>query len=520
MIILTSIWLLRVKTTNGAYRRILRGPPQLPRSPPAHVQHSLKKWNVNAQRQHIQRPRPIPLHMPAHNFKAPIGPPVSTRYTTPLRKQHVWKSAQILKLSTEKPFLSSPTVAMPEYEYHIQTNSIPHPNTIQQNDEKGPIHTIPAPNLSLADKPNNVERVPVVHDTLTDNLLNRQIQQQQLLQQQQLQQQQFQHQLQQQQLQQQLQQSLRQQQNTVVEIQKSKQYEVTEASPLKLPLYFAPDPTTNVRNSDFGDQVHNQPHAEFLLAPSEQLLGNQLSPQELYKLLNSYPQQQLLDTYPLSISQQPQLQQHIQQQKGANYQVVTSNIQLPHQDHNPVVSKKLPVQPQFQLFNYNEQDHRNLVKNQISSRVGADYSVKPYEDEDPADALAQAQYIQQYFDTHEENIANNNVEQQESDAKVRESSFFSTLPNKEAAETLAQLQEAGELNSKSQMNVQVSKKIPVSIYVPDNYEENNEENDHVDKEESDNKSDYEDLSLEESVEVNNNYGRGSSYGSRIRNKSN
>lgn len=459
------------------------------------------------QRPHIQtRPRPIPVHMPL-NFKAPIGPLHSGRYTAPVRKQNLWKSNQILKLSTEKPFLSSPAVSIPEYDYHIQTNNIPHPNTIQQNDEKGPIHTIPAPNLSLADKPQNIEQFKSAQDLQDPILIRQTIQQQQLHQQ-----------LQQQQFQQQLQQSLRQQQqklqNNVVEIQKSQQYEVTESpSPLKLPLYFAPDPNP-VRNPGLNNQLHDQPHAEFLVAPSEQLLSNQLTSQDLYKLLNTYPQQQLVDTYPLSISQQPQLQQHIQQQKGSTYQILGSDsrIQLPQQDHVSV-KNKLPVQPQFQLFNYNEQDQRNLPNNQISSRVGADYSVKPYDGENPGDALAQAQFVQHFYDTRDEGNDNNNVEQ-DSDLRGRDSAFFSTLPSKEAAETLASLQEAGELNSKSQMNVKVSKKIPIAIYVPDNYDDTSEDNG---KEESDNRNDYEDISVEENIDANN-YGR-SSFGNRLRSKS-
>lgn len=57
----------------------------------------------------------------------------------------------------QKPFLSSPKIQT-ELEYHIQTNQIPNqPVMIKQlDDEKGPIHTIPAPNLSLADKPKQV----------------------------------------------------------------------------------------------------------------------------------------------------------------------------------------------------------------------------------------------------------------------------------------------------------------------------------------------------------------------------
>ncbi|GJQ73140.1 hypothetical protein Trydic_g1767 [Trypoxylus dichotomus] len=491
-------WVLQAKAASVNYRRIIRGPPQSPRPPPSHTQHSLKKWSPGSQRPLISRLRPIPIHMPP-NFKAPIGPPVSGRFPIPLRTQHTWNS-RFPKLPTEKPFLSSPTINLREYDYHLQTNSIPHSNTIQQNDEKGPIHTIPAPNLSLIDKPDIIGEVSA-QDLLQDSLLTRK----HILQQQQLQQ----DQLQQEQLKQ-FQQTLRHQQlqNNVVDIQKLQQYEVTESLPnVKLPLYFAPDPNpnSNLRNMESSNQ--RQPHAEILIGSAEHLLNNQLASQDLHNLLN-YPQQQLVDTYPLAISQQPQLQQHVQRHKKKIYQGLGTSLELPLQDHVAFENKFAPT-PQLQLFNYNEQNHDISINNQINSRIGSDYNSKPYSEENTGDALAQTQFVQHFFTAHDDNVASNHVEH-ENDIKDRKSVFFSILPSKEAADTLASLQEAGESNNKAQINVKVAQKMPITIYVPDNYDENNDEND---DESEENRTNYDDSSIEE-----NNFGKNSSFGSRLRNK--
>lgn len=527
-VIVVSIWFLRVKVTSAEYRRVIRGPPQPSRSQVLHHQYPLKKWNGNNQRLHAARPRPIPVHMPP-KFKSPVGPPVPGRFSVPLRAQHIWKNSQVLKIPTEKPFLSSAPINLPEYDYHIQTNNIPLSNTIQQTDEKGPIHTIPAPNLSLIDKPDNIEElksaqnlvqgsVLIRNQILQQQHLQQQLQQQQLQQQLQQQQQAQQQQFQQEQLKQatQYQQSLRQQQvhNNDVDIQQLQQYEVTESpSNIKIPILFAPDPTPTssqtIKTSAFNNQRHpsaSSPHAEFLIGSNDHVLN---SPDEVYNLLNSYPQQQLVDTYPLTISQQPQLQQHMQQQKGKTFSILASTVQSPQQDHVNFENKV--SNSQLQYFNYDEQDQGKLDR--VNSRVGTDYNVTPYVEDNTKNALAQAQFIQYFFDTRDDNIANNRVEHE---ANIKERTFFSTLPSKKAAETLASLQEAGELHNKAQMNVKISKKMPITIYVPDNYDDRNEDND-GDQQEPDNKNDYNDVSVEESIEEDN-IETGGSFGKRLRNK--
>ncbi|KAI4459374.1 hypothetical protein MML48_6g00002562 [Holotrichia oblita] len=203
----------------------------------------------------------------------------------------------------------------------------------------------------------------------------------------------------------------------------------------------------------------------------------------------------------------------MQQQKGKTFPMLGSTVDLPPHDHVEFENKISP-HSQLQFFNYDEQDQEKLGHDRINSRVGTDYNVTPYVEENTRNALAQAQFIQYFFDTRDDNIANNRVEH---DANLKERNYFSTLPSREAAETLASLQEAGELNNKAQMNVKISKKMPITIYVPDNYDDRSEENENEQQEEN-SRIDYDDVSVEESIE-DDNIGKSDSFGKRLRNKS-
>lgn len=171
--------MLCVTAVLGDYPRYkYRGPP-VPKPPPRHF---VKKWQP-PMRPPLRRPIPGPMQMhkmPQQMSNKPLPAPVPApsinrpvALSAPLQVQvrPYWKatlpttrnlpsyptSAPVLP---KKAFQSSPAILAQEYDFHIQSNNIPTPiKTIKQVGEKGPIHTIPAPNLSLADKPLVVKEV-------------------------------------------------------------------------------------------------------------------------------------------------------------------------------------------------------------------------------------------------------------------------------------------------------------------------------------------------------------------------
>ncbi|KYB25090.1 uncharacterized protein LOC103314425 [Tribolium castaneum] len=167
-----SILLTATLTTCEYPRPKYRGPPPFPKPPP--FQQFAKKWQQHPPRPPI-RPRPIPVHMPKHHkiqmgaasVNRPVAVPVrnfwkntQTTFRTPVESynhKHFMTSAPVFP---KKVFQSSPAIAVAQdYDLQIQSNNIAPIQTIKQIGEKGPIHTIPAPNLSLADKPKVVEEV-------------------------------------------------------------------------------------------------------------------------------------------------------------------------------------------------------------------------------------------------------------------------------------------------------------------------------------------------------------------------
>lgn len=320
-------------------------------------------------------------------------------------------------------------------------------NTIKQVDEKGPIHTIPAPKLSPADKPKIIEEVysRPQHD-------------------------------------------LKEQVHTVVQIQKAHQYQVTEASDLHSKQQYRP--SDDVVSSDFEKTLKSQgldQNIKFSATPFTQpqllqLGQEQISPTELFKILNTYPQQQqLLDTYPLPILQQPQLQQHLTQQQGPHTtylqtpQLFEQQVSYMTQIQHDINSNEKPhIQPEFHSFNYEEQGQKGQSRiDDFSEEQESRDTLGNYVN-NPMEALAQAQYVQHFFDTRDNSEARNNVEP---DAKPspqtileddeENSAFFTTLPSKNAADALATLQEAGKLNTYQPRTKQLSQQIPMTIYVPD-----------------------------------------------------
>lgn len=436
-----------MKPTRSEYRFKIRGPPKPLR--PSPIPQHLKKWHMP--HHHLPPPRmpvrqrPIPLHN-HHNYKShsnlpgpprPMPPPAVPPISLPIR--NLWKNT-IFK-APEKPFQSSPPVNKLEYDYHVQTNNIPtHTSPIKQLDYKGPIHTIPAPNLSPADKPKNIEEVQPIE-----------------------------------------------QEKTIVQIQKAHQYQVTESTD---PVYssFNKQPYYDLELSKNHDNLKT-PQTEIAHKDT-----TSVTTQDLLKLLNTYNQQpQLLNGFTL-----PLIQPQLTRQQINPYQALLSQPQIFQAE--PTFADQFPqsftqnyktnLQPQLHTFNYEENPQ---PQEGLSSSVSSDYTLDPETAEsfqntflhNPVEALAQTQYVQRFFDTRDDNVATNNVEPDARPAKNFEAdqnneeivsgAYYTILPNREAAEALASLQEAGKLNSNNMQqtqNIQVSPHVPMTIYVPDEYEEN------------------------------------------------
>ncbi|KAJ8920553.1 hypothetical protein NQ315_005422 [Exocentrus adspersus] len=487
LILLSACTLLKAEYP----RHKVRGVPHPPRLPPS--KQFAKKWHqppaYPPQRNPI-RARPIQAPMgPSHKVAmgVPSGKPqIPTRHVShPVR--NFWQNAPQVNnvkypqekpymvpqnkpyLPQEKPILVAPSIKSQENDYHIQTNNIPttHTNPIKQIGEKGPIHTIPAPNLSLRDKPIIVEEVKYQHkhneveqkhqyhvteqpEPLTKNKLYRgqsQLLQQQQIIPQQFYQKQFEHQHQIQQPQQQQQQQHKQ--DLFLQQQLQKQIEIQPQ------LFYTPD--TVPLSSDLNVPTQKTPQGEIYL-------GNQLTPNELYQLIGAaYPQQPQVQVKNV----QDNFYQMQKTQQVPNYQaLLTQQLFQPEQKNyeqntqpavnNRRASDKVVFEPELHSFNYDEQTYQANQKGLTAYSL--DKKIPKLESRSSVDSLVQAQLIQNYFDTRSD-VEDNDVEP---DAKpsaaqetqtnginkdLLESSYFSSLPNKEAADRLAELQAAGKINS-------------------------------------------------------------------------
>ncbi|CAB0044898.1 unnamed protein product [Trichogramma brassicae] len=185
--------------------------------------------------------------------------------------------------------------------------------------------------------------------------------------------------------------------------------------------------------------------------------GPTISATKLYEVLNAFPQQ-LTDQY--ALSQQPQIQQHLLQQQLT--QILQQQQSL--QDDTDAKQQTSFSQPILHSFNYDEQadkpkqqrkqqsqsqQQQSIFVNQnyASGRVSADYSLSPDASDvqevgvigvGAADAGAQPENNIDY----EKAAAANYLED-----KGLTSQFYTTLPNRDAAETLAALAAAGNVNS-------------------------------------------------------------------------
>ncbi|KAH1013165.1 hypothetical protein HUJ05_012189 [Dendroctonus ponderosae] len=339
----------------------------------------------------------------------------------------------------EKPsFVSSPAIPTGfEYDYHVQTNNIPmNINTIKQVGEKGPIHTIPAPNLSLADKPSHVEL--------------RRPQNYQLEQQINFQEPQFQN----------------------GDSQAHHQYQVTEHNEQTSKRLFTDNvneqthyisaPSVHMVNQpglQSGNQGYQNVQSVFYgpetLGVTVQENGNRginigisqeqlnqpgedmvFSNSERYQVENSQvsngPRKQNLQTQAI----QSNYQQHHPEQiaKFAQNQEPQYVQRYRERNNQEAEENNQNIEPEFHSFNYDEQAHQAQAKSDASSGlVTATYSLGPGQEKlnkepninsrsSSVDPLTQSQIVQSYFDT-------------------------SSLPSKDAADRLATLQAAGKVNS-------------------------------------------------------------------------
>ncbi|XP_072383360.1 uncharacterized protein [Diabrotica undecimpunctata] len=518
----------------------IRGPP--PRQRPVnHIPVLMMPNNVPQIKHHkkniFQIPQPNGIGHQLPQRQATL--PVRTFWKNPIApvklQQEVVFKTPLPTPPPEKPFRSAPSLPSQEYDYHIQTNQIPtaHINPIKQIGEKGPIHTIPAPNLSLKDKPLHIEEVrndiSFPHPSHHNSHLNTQVtiqksheyqvteppeHNQKLLRAQQEHQKQIQMQIQKQiqQMQQQTvqQELLNQQQQELHQQQQELHHQQQQELHHQQQQELHHQQQQELHNHQ-QQELHNQ--QQFLLAtdqnpvhqtlePNSQgdiILSNNLSPRDLYQLVNAnYPQLQI----PKATS-------------NANVQLFQPDPgyleQFP-QESIQIASDKISFQPEYHSFNYDEQAHqKSLAKKDMSSLVSATYNLggDKISSRNSVDPLAQAEIVQSYFDSrsdvadnHIEADAKSNTKKDNVEEKLLETTFYSSLPSKEAAERLAQLQTAGKVNS-NLMKLSPTKQDtnePLTIVMSDEYEGEEETIKGSRKEESKEESrDYDEYSQEENI---------------------
>ncbi|XP_063221530.1 putative NAD(+)--arginine ADP-ribosyltransferase Mav [Bacillus rossius redtenbacheri] len=357
----------------------------------------------------------------------------------------------------------------PAFEPHTTARPVLYPG-LGVDDDKGPIHTIPAPNLSLLDRPHG--GAPAYPHALGEGFPSHVAQPAHSLV------------------------SAAQQPSQLaagayagsggVSIQPSISYQVREETNDHAgetydgkPVYFAPDPDPNLpapkippTNDPHSVPSNGRSPAELLVHHLQsqgtplQLFetstnvmhdGQSLSSQDLYRLLQgSLPQQQqLLDTYPLPLLQQPQLQQHILQQQAAGFPPAL----LQFRQHGEVADNSLALRsggeefrPQLQSFSYEEH-----------AADQAQYSSRPHftqvldqGDEEAAGSAPEPQVVRGTGEAaggaaREGQDSANEVEDPGKAAlysKVAQGAqLYSSLPSREAAEALATLAAAGNVNS-------------------------------------------------------------------------
>ncbi|GLV41071.1 hypothetical protein CBL_04595 [Carabus blaptoides fortunei] len=508
----TIVWIATccaiVPLVHSVVQYKLRGPPIPPR-PPHMPMYSKYKWPIQQRLPTRPYSRPMPVQMAS--YKVPV---IARPLKTPaplIFPSAVWKTpTAVYRPPVEKPFIISPPVTQ-IYDVPVKQEPAIIVPTIKQVGEKGPIHTIPAPNLSPADKPEVILEEPVQKHVyqytkepeISPNAISSNIYGNSAL--------------------------LGAQALPLVASVPTHQYQVTENTDHKDQLvdnqyntqkiYYSPDSEPNnliQKLTQYADANVNNVKlypTDMYMAPQQLALtsAGQLSAQDLYQLLNTIPQQQLIDNYGMPLVHQPQLQQHFVQQTqpitATNYQTHTPQLlQAESAYFNQIpdaISQQIKdnFKPQFHTFNYVEPTPQNVPRKQFAqSRVTADYSLEPEASADTTiaalqnaqDALAQTQYIQHYFATREdgnavnnENVIDDNLSKDGSNRaseilselsaknEISPSMFYSSLPNKEAADRLASLQAAGNINSnlrkikQKQPDQNLNQREQMRIYVPD-----------------------------------------------------
>ncbi|KAJ8670676.1 hypothetical protein QAD02_001935 [Eretmocerus hayati] len=244
------------------------------------------------------------------------------------------------------------------------------------------------------------------------------------------------------------------------------QYEVTESNEVSAPPqpYFTQDSdSTQYVSSITQEQQDAGSSIQANLQSSMHVMqaggGNGVSGNEqqdaarIYEVLNAFPQQ-LSEHY--ALKGQPQIQQHLLQQQ-------LSQILQQQQQEERAGAKGSFSQPALHSFNYDEQSNKNkqqqqqnifIDQNYASGRVTADYSLAPESSD-----IAQDINLGDVQDQRENNIEFEvpvgqvrpatyftKVSDDQSSSGIA-SQFYSTLPNREAAEKLAALAAAGNVNS-------------------------------------------------------------------------
>ncbi|KAL3280053.1 hypothetical protein HHI36_017560 [Cryptolaemus montrouzieri] len=500
------------------------------------------------------RPRPVPAH---HNPPKPKKPFLANlnRLIQPSPSvRPFWTNLQASYLTTEKPHFTNPTekyqfvfpkikknpVKQKEYDYHVQTNQIPvgisstHINPIQQVGEKGPIHTIPAPNLSPSDRPTHVEQKrPQIHN---------------------------------------------QQYNFETEQQFRHEYHVTEGH--ESPKHYVNVPqsqqnleyyTQNIPPSSFQTHSFREPEqkitADIQFQQQQQLSGPgaQANKNSYYQVIQNVqqvspeseeiPHQQFLQQIPnyhLFMSDKPQdtQQQHnVKHQQQQLISQVPQNTQQPNPYQQPLFianpnyvqeyqqeqtqepSDRINLTPEFHSFNYNEQDYQK--QNSKSSLLTAGYNLDTEPEasnivqqtiaRNSEDSVAQSQFVQNYFDSKDDNLSTNDV-----DAEPKENSeiseenheqvpgnYYSSLPNKQVAEALASLQAAGNINSNlMQLTRRGSERQkPMKIFVPEGSDESEKSENNYSIKQNDQDYEHENDDEEDNSEIMN-----TSFGDKIKPK--
>ena len=214
-------------------------------------------------------------------------------------------------------------------------------------------------------------------------------------------------------------------------------------------------------------------------------LANSLSSQDLFHLLQS-PQQPLPNSYGVRLVQQPQLQQHFHQQASVFPPANFLKQEEPVQNNLAVFNTEF--NPDYQTFNYEEQykgsshqqdNYRGDYQEQDESENSPSVTVVRKSPESTVTSLQNQLENQNLYEAksnsvneeetyygntatntenennqedYEENHNNSNQNEAESSTSYGGSgalatSYYTTLPNREAAETLATLAAAGNVNS-------------------------------------------------------------------------